>query len=70
MTDDSMSLDQKYLQDGEQGDFFKRNVIDADLNKAVECLIKYMQLTGILSSETIPLMDMVVEKLKQESIQG
>ena len=77
MINESMSLvtdriEQKYLLDNEQiqAGEFRKNVVDTDLDKAVECLKKYMKVTGILSEETTPLMDIVVQKLKQESIQG
>ena len=39
-------------------------VVEKDLDKAVEFLKNYMKVTGILSAETLPLIDIVVEKLK------
>lgn len=70
--DDSM-ISKRYLleQNFFSGrDKFKKQVIDRDLDKAVSYLKKYMKLTGILTSETTNLIDLVVDKLKQDGIVG
>ena len=69
MTDISLVTDrieQKYLleiQPSRRQDF-RKMVVEKDLDKAVEFLKNYMKVTGILCTETLPLIDIVVEKLK------
>lgn len=62
-------LSQKYLLDNQSGRHeFKNQVVDRDLDKAAEYLKKHMRATGILCQETLPLIEIVVDKLKSESI--
>ena len=68
MLDDSTSIDQKYL-DGVLSDRrFRKQILDKDLDKAILRLKKYMTVTGILTENTMPLIDIVIYKMKQESI--
>jgi hypothetical protein len=68
MLDDSESIDQKYL-DGVLSDRrFRKQILDKDLDKAILRLKKYMTVTGILTENTMPLIDIVIYKMKQESI--
>lgn len=66
MMDTDSNIDQKYLLDNNlfsERDLFKKNVIDKDLGLAVEHLKNYMTLTGILTVDTNPLIDIVVQKI-------
>ena len=65
-------IEQKYLLEIQPSkrQEFRMTVVEKNLDKAIEFLKSYMRVTGILSAETLPLIDIVVDKLKQESIEG
>ena len=65
MIDNDSNIDQKYLLDNlySPRDQYKKNVLDKDFALAVEHLKKYMTITGILTADTTPLIDNVVEKI-------
>ena len=66
MIDTDSNIDQKYLLDNNlnsERDKYKKNVLDKDLASAVDHLKKYMTITGILTADTMPLIDIVVEKI-------
>ena len=69
--DDSSQIDQRYL-DGflSERKGFKKSVIEKDLDLAIDRMKTRMFNTGILTKQTYPLIDIVVDKLKQENIQG